>query len=446
MSATIRDLWQYLRPVVETKKNNKNIVLPAFSAPCGPTNNCLFANGAFDWYQPLVPVNFSSSGLATFTIECLIKPGKDADTRKQTIAACNYTDSQHPDNMIVLELYLQYTTIYLAVLVNGTIQTVSSSLGINTREWSHIAATFDGQTFSIYVNGDQSSADIIVIGGGGLLGEGRGEQILGEGDSKSILGESGLVSGPGVADITTFGFTALSLCGNNWEVGNAPYYGWIDEFRFWSVCKSRSEIVSKMHRIIQPALYGGEIMLYYNFNEAANTTSIEDEVDGYVLALNGARFPGSHQIVDDEKSPVGFGASFIAYKQVCVSDSPLSLRFPVGRPVDADHALCVSWFVDDVLYRYKLYGNVGEIINPDPVMYRGEAIPAGTFDLEFWNIDGNDTINLVEDKTIITSHTSQPTTGVDHSSATDLTPAGTSALAAPFPWVFPISFNQQQTY
>ncbi len=139
-------------------------------------------------------------------------------------------------------------------------------------------------------------------------------------------------------------------------------------------------------------------------------------------------------------------------RKVYIVEKSFSLRFPIIAPsATVDHGLFVSWTdaITGIFYRKKLYDAtpVAVSIAESPAFYNGEKI-ASNFNFEFWNVDGNSSINLATTLKLYTSLTSFPKFSSDHVSLTASTvdPVGSSSIFATFPWAFPITFNSPQTY
>lgn len=449
MSAGYRDQWLYLRPVIRTEKNNKQIIIEPFSAPCGPTNNCLFGNSTDGQAAPLTAPDLYEAGLALdmsqpFTIELWIKPFQDSGTVKKDILWFERLNGAFFNFVYTgMWLYMQNSKLCVDLSISQNIQTIISTQSLNINQWNHIALTFDGATFKIYINTIEDASFY-----SGLITDEQGNPILDE-QGNPILAESfifDMVAGTRREAFANFADNpddrSINFCGTR------AWYGWMDEFRVWQVCRSGPEIAAAAfsQRDVSGNIDVG-LKQYYKFNDAVGSAFTTNSITGHTVIIDAAIGRGTKTIDGDEHTPLhGFGASFVAYEARFTFSGPSSLKFPTKRPVDCNHALVVRWLDNSGnVARRKIYGNVGEDINPDPPAYNGERLPAN-FVLEFWNIDGEPTIDLLEELIIGTSHTMQPTTGTDHTHATDGSQSDTSALAADFPWTFPVSFNTQQTY
>ncbi len=429
MPNNVRDMWLYQRPVIETLKNNKKIIIPSFSAPCGFLKESLdfpqfFTNGNVQTNFAIGIVNLPLQ----FTVECWVKltSGFSAQTGVTVLIggsnhwSLNIQPSSADDaNKLRFDI-----GTFNPDFINIDNHVTSIDKFPMDNKWHHIAATF--------------------LNALPLLGEG-GEPILGEGGEPTLAetGEIALfIDGVLQGSVNTVGnMNQVSNLG----LGSIPdefivntfALGRMSDVRLWNYVRTQEQIIANKGRL--RGVPDNGLVAYWKLRGS------------YVDSITGLTLTNTTTTVDfTDDAPeidLGFGASFIAEQFPVSLSSPCSLRFPQRLPVDADHALCVSWVdVDTGEFKRRLiYGGVGEDIDTapggKPIKYSGEKL-AANFTLEFWNIDGNATINLLEDLTLFTSHTSNPGTGIDHSNALDDSPSGDSTLAAPFPWVF----NTQQTY
>lgn len=142
----------------------------------------------------------------------------------------------------------------LNVNSNGTVSfsrevspwTVVSTLTIPEGKWSHIAATYNGATMYLYING----------------------QLAGSMASGSV-GTTG---------------TALTVAIGSSFANNSPinfFKGKIDEVRIWNVARTQSDVQANMYNEISPSTSG--LLRYYNFNitsGGALLDAVSTPVDG----------------------------------------------------------------------------------------------------------------------------------------------------------------------
>lgn len=133
--------------------------------------------------------------------------------------------------------------------VFGSVPLQTASV-IPLNQYSHIAATYNGSTAAIYINGKLDT-------------------------SKSVG------SFPGISSGNLF-------MGSNPDRAGAeyPFKGAIDEFRIWNTARNETEIISSMHQELEgnePGLIG-----YWNFNEGIDTIAADKTNNGNDGIINGA--------------------------------------------------------------------------------------------------------------------------------------------------------------
>lgn len=115
-----------------------------------------------------------------------------------------------------------------------------------------------------------------------------------------------------------------------------------------------------------------------------------------------------------------------------------SLPFPINKPtVNPDFLLCISWIRSGVLYRFKLWENVGEVF--ECPLYDGRVIES-SFTLEVWTLSGSTTCTLSSLyflKTSLLNVRTQPAI----SSQVNYLLTGVSNISSPLPATFPLSFT-----
>lgn len=111
---------------------------------------------------------------------------------------------------------------------------LSGHATFDLHEWNHIAATYDGATARMYLNGE-------------LVDE----------------AEWNVAIAPGDAD-------AYMSIGNNFPGGDEFYGGTIDEVRIWSTARSSQQIVNTMFRPLLGTESG--LLAYYDLNEGQGDT------------------------------------------------------------------------------------------------------------------------------------------------------------------------------
>jgi hypothetical protein len=136
------------------------------------------------------------------------------------------------------KIYAGFTNASLSTTVTST-----TNLPLNT--WTHIAATYDGTSLNVYVNGT-------------LTG--------------TLANSNGLPSG---ADEWYFGKAAS---------GNNLFPGTMDEIRIWNVAKSQSDINANKNSTI--ATNSNGLVGYYKLDENSGSTAADATGNGYMGTVN----------------------------------------------------------------------------------------------------------------------------------------------------------------
>jgi hypothetical protein len=202
------------------------------------TNNALAFDGIDD--------NVSCSALnpATFTAEAWVYPGlKNAD---QAIVSTLSTN-----NNTGFELHISDKNYPIVTVRNGSDWTdVTASSIVSTNSWVHLAATFDGSTCKLYVNGALSAS------------------------------ASATAYYPG---------TETMYIGQR-ASGTRLFTGKIDEVRVWNTVRTQSEIISNFRSSITNAKNLSNLVAYYTFNQGTaggDNSNITALADSSVTAGNG---------------------------------------------------------------------------------------------------------------------------------------------------------------
>ena len=135
--------------------------------------------------------------------------------------------------------------IYAGFTNNSTPTSVTSSANLPMNTWTHIAATYDGASLKVYVNGT-------------LTG--------------TVANASGLPSG---ADAWYFGKAAS---------GSNLFPGTMDEIRIWNVVRTQSEINANKNAIISTSTSG--LKGYYKLDETSGTSAADATGNGYTGTVN----------------------------------------------------------------------------------------------------------------------------------------------------------------
>ncbi|MCD4819573.1 MAG: FG-GAP-like repeat-containing protein [Candidatus Cloacimonetes bacterium] len=129
------------------------------------------------------------------------------------------------------------TTDYINFSLSG-VDNARGSINVNDSLWHHIAGVYDGSTMILYVDGVW---DV----------------------SKSVSGTIDLND------------DAVQI-GDNSNLVDGEFEGYIDEVRIWSIARTQSEIVNNMYLQFNGDETG--LVAYYNFNQGEADSSNTDEV------------------------------------------------------------------------------------------------------------------------------------------------------------------------
>lgn len=399
--STSRDIWLKYHPATRLKKINKKVVLPAFTVSTGRIRAAIDT-----WYQnttatpgfmsgPTVasdPFNFNATDI---TFECWLKQfGVPAAGTVNAIYGREFPgggDTQYfalyvnSDNKLVIKTWADAQHF-----VNVT------SLVIPNSQWCHIAVSFSAANggLRVYFNGQKV-------------------QTIAHGDE--LQG--------GSTDNVTFGAITQPT------FARAQVRTLIDEVRWWFVHRTDEQIADKYNRHVN-GVSGDSVedsLEYFPVIASEGDSTLISAFDNYIIDSSGAR------ITREDYAPIKFGGSLVAKIYTVTLSSPSSLVFPVERPDGANYGLYVSYQDDDNnTHRFRLFSadpDVGtETIHIPYTDYNGERLPT-TFKFEFWNIDGEETVDLEDDLEISLSLVNEPADNSDLSQSEAATPVGSTSLA-----------------
>lgn len=385
-----RDTWQLCRPAIQTKKIRKSLTLPA------ATYDCFEDKGG-------IRIQFSGAGpLAAIQST----PAAFEITSELTLELWVYVESF--SNVILLGISNQYELRTTSAgklrltLYKGGAQTVISAATIPSFQWVHIAATWDGVTGKLFINGNQ--------------------------DANTLSLTPSLATGAGTVYL----------------LGNLDWTGVGAEARIWNKALTKDEMNFRRNHPISAAVSGldDDLVGYWKCNEGSGGVAYNkvtaNALDFTVYANN--------RFVTDEYPPLIYGASFIVAETTITLDKAVSLIYPRSLPSGCTGMLCASHTNDEgEEERYSLWALNGVDIAPVPTAYTGQKLNS-PFKLEWWNIDGEASVVVPSAVTISVSDTTNPTSSVDRTQIAAATLTMDTTLAEAFPLIFPLSFTSQQTY
>jgi hypothetical protein len=398
-----RDFWLNKRPVIETRKINKKLIIPAFSY------------NSF-WARRSLEATASITASCGFALNRDMSSDFTLDFWFKTFSADNSSKSILRNHALVsdfeqLFIRLENKSLYIDVQKDASVDTLKSDDNIAINEWVHITVTYDGSTIKLYVNGKKQATEHIVASP--LDQDGTGNYaLIGALDNSSLNPFTGLY-GP----IRAWNFAA-------------------DQFQVTRLFKGPSFVTET------------GLLMYYPFRQLTNTGIViraTNEVTGIAGVIASANT--GYSVETSDLAPQSLGSSYAVARSVISLDYPVSLLFPAKPPADHNFGLIVSWEDSEGnIQRRSVFSVDGLINRPAFSPYRGEKLPI-PFELEIWNIDGNPTVNLAEDYTLYISKTTHPLTNIDHESQLEVSTILDNTLAESYALTtFPLVFNTQQTF
>lgn len=145
---------------------------------------------------------------------------------------CIFQRGEQSSDASLVNLYLDFPFIAVGYNDSGHYRYYHSKTALSLKTWYHVAATYDGNVLSLYINGNPDTSYVLH----GMVSE-----------SNSLFYIAGLPE---------------------WK---NFFWGMLDELRIWNICRSPVEIVQNMHA----ELSGNESGLvgYWNFNGNVNDSS-----------------------------------------------------------------------------------------------------------------------------------------------------------------------------
>lgn len=391
-----RDFWQTIRAAIKVDKIKKSLTIPAASYPTFRRHGCLEYDAADN------NDNRFSSSLATgtaLTTEIYVKPESAAAT-KQTILKLG-DDAVTPE----LEISLLNNVLTVKVWKGGVTTSITATGYLTPYSWTQVAVTYDNVTLKLFVNGVKVSSTA----------------LAGPLDVQSLF---------------------CRVCQTN--AGVEQFIGKIAEIRIWSVARTEEQILSFYRN---PRNVGMDdvtgLVDYYKCNGVL--------VDGTGREKNQvtpSQFINASQtkLISTDSPPLIFGASFAAAEFPVVLTEPISFQFPVPIPDGCTGMLVARWIeTDGTVQRRRFWDLEGVDIHPFPDVYDGEAIHV-PFALEWWNVDGAETIEVPDDITLRISKCTKPTSSYDSTAVSAATLTEDTTLGEPYPLTYPLTFNTAQSY
>jgi hypothetical protein len=141
-------------PNGNTGTYRNGVVLGAPGGLSGNGDTAASFDGSDDYAS--VPNSASLNGAGTaITLEALVKPASGSVNLQKPILLKSYTSHDPPYYQYGLFLYPSASVIFGLSIGGAYVNLVANNTGWVAGQWSHFAATYDGSTMRIYVNGTQ---------------------------------------------------------------------------------------------------------------------------------------------------------------------------------------------------------------------------------------------------------------------------------------------------
>lgn len=381
----IESYWLNKATSYKLGRLKKYLTVPAFNIKCGESKCCISRYDS----QVLTTTEFQLPQ-NQFCLEVWIKP----------VCRSQYICTKGTDFALLLDTAGRVTCII------GGLHTVLRTDEFKTilfDEWNHIGLNYDGTIVSIYINGQ-------------------------------------LAASTAVAMVSSYSYIQIA----SQIAGLADFGGYLDEIKLWKTARSYEQLTKDYQRpvnknnTIEP-----ELLSYWKMNSMQDTI-VPDEMNLNHFTINEVT---ANTLNPADGYPIKYGASWTAgVFDVDLLTQKVSLQYPVKPPTDANFALVVKWIDDnEEVQRRYLWTVDGVDLDPTITEYSGEVLPADSWQLEVWNIDGASYCTLTEDFKLYISETTLPKTSVDkvNQSAGRLN-AINDSLGLTFPAAYPLTFNTQQ--
>lgn len=414
---------QKITPAFQLGKKRARLYLPAFSVNCGEqTKQCLSIIDSVQGSVGGIITSFTTR-TSKFTVDCWVKPGGFYGASEMALFG-SYLGS----NKYGFRLWLD--TDYK---LNGSLRhdastntTVKHPTRVNYDQWNHVGIAWDGtlsapNTWSLWVNGVEA-------------------QTVLASETLSPLYD------------TTF---QKHIVGPNYGVDIPSGAFKLDELRVWNFRQTQSYFQRYRNARRAPShSYGTDsgCVAYYKFNETLTPSSsqhCDSQYDVYPFPddIDGLASIDAYKVTyATEGYPYSLGMSFIVAEVSCASlGRNFSFKYPIKSLPGADgYSLAVSWTDrHGVFQRRFLYKTSSLTTTEDTTLYAGERVEYASAVLEFWNDLYSTQITQSQDLYIDFSYLSSPKSYSDATQPNlSPNPSLTTSIYAPFPLVFPITFNQ----
>lgn len=224
------------------------------SAQCTANTKSIILNGTSSYVSFATDSNIHMD--SSMTVEAWIKPTAFATTNYGNSIVCKHSWSLNGEQGFVLrcgatgQLSFTFSGVDTLGTVLGWQDLVSPSNVLTLNTWTHVAASFDGDSSRLFVNGVQVASRYF----------------------------HGTIN-PNYA----FPMRIGRLCDAG-QTQTRYFSGQIDEVRIWNFAKPQAELLAGYNRHISPTSPG--LVGYWNFNIASGTTVPDQTSSGNTATFN----------------------------------------------------------------------------------------------------------------------------------------------------------------
>lgn len=326
--------------------------------------------------QSLVNAHFGPLALRTFTVECWIKPDAtqadgeliliDRPWRFDENVASSAAQIRHNFQLGLRSAggvcvpFVRYTGAGTAIDANGSAvdegtpkasPTVASAAPVETDEWTHLAATYDGARLVLFVNGTEVSAqtcNLVPANGTISFSAAPTDNVR-----SYTFRQAPIVIGGTPADGWFANLAAVDTEKAFTDLYTGLYRGFIDEVRIWNGARTAAQVKDNFRHVFSEAellsnrlsafterftgngyyqdINTAELLALYTFNDMLAGTKVTPE--GETLAVADTKpwetYPGEKTIGGADKP-----GSFL-YRRSGLAKTPASPDVAQGMPADA---------------------------------------------------------------------------------------------------------------
>lgn len=236
--------------------------------------------------------------------------------------------------------------------INNVQQKLASNTALNANTWYHVAATYDGTTMKLYINGtlDASKA------------------------------QTGSVSSNGAFNVGYLYETSRNFNGK------------IDEVRVWKRALSQTEISQNMCNVNLPAT---SLAAYWKFNEGSGSSAQDNSGNGVTLTLSGADASIWGTDVPCTTSTARTSKNTTTQKVINPEQTGLKKQLKLyPNPLSRSSQLSISSPEEYNRGQLKVYNYSGGLMDTQVLKggdheYNLQKLPAGNYILQFESQNGS---------------------------------------------------------